>query len=50
LHFYYETGLNNPWGSTSSDAAMDSAFGVNNWIKDNGFVASPFEDSSNFIY
>ena len=33
----YETGTSNPWGNTTNDTAMNSAFGAGNWTKKNGF-------------
>lgn len=51
----YETGTSNPWGNTTNDTAMDSAFGAGNWTKKNGFdinllsgATFAFLDGSNF--
>jgi hypothetical protein len=40
--FVYETGTNDPWGNTTNNSAMDSAFGSGNWTGYNGFTASAF--------
>lgn len=48
--YVYQTGTNNPWGSTDNDAAMDAAFGAANWTKFQGFSMSPFSAATKFIF
>ena len=40
--FAYETGNYDPWGNTTNNSAMDSAFGSGNWTGYNGFTTSAF--------
>lgn len=42
----YETGVSNPWSSTSNDTAMNSAFGTGKWVKSNGFNLGLFTDAT----
>lgn len=46
----YMTGTTNPWGSTSNDAAMNTAFGAGTWDKFNGFNASVLTAGYDFIF
>ncbi|MEP6502662.1 MAG: PEP-CTERM sorting domain-containing protein [Betaproteobacteria bacterium] len=45
----YQTGTNQPWGNTSNDTAMDSAFGAGAWTKYSGFDLSAFTGAS-FVF
>ena len=46
----YVTGTINPWGNTSNDTAMDTAFGAGNWDKFNGFNAGVLGAGYDFIF
>lgn len=45
----YATGSTNPWGTTTNDSAMDSAFGAGNWNKSLGFNTGLFTGAS-FVF
>jgi len=45
----YQTGTSNPWGNTTNDTAMNSAFGAGAWTKYNGFDLSAFTGAS-FVF
>lgn len=47
---YYQTGTSDPWGNTTNDTAMNSAFGAGNWAKSNGFDATPFTTNASFVF
>lgn len=48
--YTYQTGSSDPWGTTTNDAAMDSAFGASNWSKYNGFSLAPFSAGTRFVF
>ena len=45
----YASGTKNPWGNTTNDNAMNSAFGAGNWTRVNGYKVSMFS-GSNFVF
>ena len=45
----YATGSYDPWGQTTNDDAMSTAFGASNWTKSYGFNTSLFTGST-FVY
>ena len=45
----YATGSSDPWGNTSNDNAMSTAFGAGNWTKSYGFNTGLFTGST-FVY
>jgi hypothetical protein len=51
----YMTGTGNPWGVTavdagSNEAAMNTAFGVNQWTKSQGFSMAAFAADTEFLF
>lgn len=44
--YAYMTGLGNPWGNTTNNAAMDAAFGAGNWDLYQGFTTTPFTNGT----
>lgn len=38
----YASGKNNPWGNTTNDTAMNSAFGSGNWTRFNAYTLDVF--------
>ncbi len=51
----YMTGANDPWGISASDpgsneTAMDTAFGLGNWSKVQGFSMAAFAADTEFLY
>lgn len=45
----YATGSNDPWGVTTNDSAMNTAFGAGNWNKSFGFNTGLFSGAS-FVF
>jgi len=45
----YGTGQYNPWGNTTNNEAMDSAFGAGNWNLSHGYSTSVFTDAD-FVF
>lgn len=44
--YAYMTGTGNPWGNTTNNAAMDTAFGAGNWDLYQGFTMTPFTNGT----
>ena len=47
---YAYVAQNNPWGQTTNDAAMDSAFGAGNWDRLNSYSNAMFGGGYSFIF
>lgn len=45
----YASGTVNPWGNTTNDEAMNSAFGASNWSRVNEYTVGMFSNS-NFVF
>lgn len=48
--YAYQTGVSNPWGQTTNNAAMDAAFGAGNWDLFQGFSISAFSGATRFVF
>jgi hypothetical protein len=45
----YASGANNPWGNTTNDTAMNSAFGAGSWTRVNAYTVGMFS-GSDFVF
>lgn len=45
----YASGANNPWGTTSNDTAMNTAFGAGNWTRYNSYTTTLFS-GADFVF